>query len=146
MKYYFSFVILALSVAGLHAQTPCFDASLVDPTGFCPLVFDPVCGCDGLTYDNWCFAEVTGGNTSWVDGPCSFSSSDCLDLAPVDFGACEMVMGIVVIDGQCSYLSGCGWEVDGVDYSAYGFESMADCANACPENVSCFDLTEMDFG
>ena len=44
-------------------------------------------------------------------------------------------------DGECQYLSGCGWEVDGVDYSEYGFESFDECNYLCdcPEGwVYCF--------
>jgi len=35
----------------------------------CPLIFDPVCGCDGLTYSNSCFAASAGMNIEFL-GPC----------------------------------------------------------------------------
>lgn len=51
-----------------HAQ--CLD-TLNFPTNSpnCHLDFAPVCGCDGVTYRNWCYAE---GATvqQWTDGPC----------------------------------------------------------------------------
>lgn len=40
-----------------------------DPDCVCPLVFDPVCGCDGETYSNSCFARCAGIR-HWTEGAC----------------------------------------------------------------------------
>lgn len=56
----------------------------------------------------------------------------CTDLAGVDFGFCDMVLGIGIVNGNCSYISGCGSSVGGVNYANALYESMDDCLFSCP--------------
>lgn len=50
--------------------TGCFDPTMVDPTRVCPTIYNPVCGCDGVTYSNACVAQYRHGVTSFTQGAC----------------------------------------------------------------------------
>jgi len=47
----------------------CIDSNLVGNADECIEIYDPVCGCDGITYDNYCVAD-SSGITSYVAGEC----------------------------------------------------------------------------
>lgn len=139
---YLFIAILTYFTASATAQS-CIDSSLIDLTVMCPAVWDPVCGCNGVTYGNECEAVNYGGVTAWVSGECTGTNLDCTDLGGIDFGACDMAMGVVMWNGSCTYLSGCGWEVNGIDYSVYSFWSMEECEDQCGSS-ECIDPSLAD--
>ena len=47
----------------------CIDSNLIGNLDECIEIYDPVCGCDGITYDNYCVAD-SSGITSYVAGEC----------------------------------------------------------------------------
>lgn len=49
----------------------------------CLTVYEPVCGCNGVTYGNACEAEMQGRN--WTKGACS-TATDCGGAGPCPFG------------------------------------------------------------
>ena len=47
----------------------CIDPNLVNDSIVCLTVYDPVCGCDGVTYSNSCYADGSGV-ILYVSGEC----------------------------------------------------------------------------
>jgi hypothetical protein len=47
----------------------CIDPEAIDPQANCYQVYQPVCGCDGNTYSNDCFARINGVK-EWTTGEC----------------------------------------------------------------------------
>jgi hypothetical protein len=59
----------------------------------------------------------------------------CEDVGNVDFGLCDFPLGIAIVNGECTSVSGCDWVVDEVDYSSAFFDSFEDCENSCFNSV-----------
>lgn len=51
------------------ASEDCIDPSKINSEGMCPMNYDPVCGCNEITYSNECKA-IIAGVTKWEKGPC----------------------------------------------------------------------------
>ena len=49
--------------------TLCVDSSKITPGVGCIALWEPVCGCNGKTYSNTCYAKVSGVQ-SYVTGEC----------------------------------------------------------------------------
>ena len=69
----------------------------------------------------------------------------CDDLNDIDFGMCDMYLGVAIIDGQCQYMSGCGWDANGVDYSDAFFNSFSDCEENCLSEPNVCEDIEYDY-
>jgi hypothetical protein len=54
----------------------CIDSSQINLNVLCPGIYEPVCGCDSITYSNSCEATNYGGVVSFTPGPCSSAGID----------------------------------------------------------------------
>ncbi|MBT9556567.1 MAG: hypothetical protein IV100_11090, partial [Myxococcales bacterium] len=63
------------------------------------------------------------------DQECGSTGPTCKDLGQMDFGACEMVLGVAVVDGACQTVSGCSDQ--GVEFYA----DMTQCQKACMVSI-----------
>ena len=89
-------------------------------------------------YCGGCYADFYDMDGNLVD---CYNDESCFDLSDINFGMCDMYMGVGYIYGQCQGISGCGWEVDGVDYSDAFFDSYEDCELECnDDDLSCYEI------
>ena len=93
---------------------------------------------EGLNDNSLYSLHLIQNNTVYAGGryihKSNSSIDECIDLSGLDFGPCAMELGIGYVNSECSYVSGCGWILNGIDYSDAFFDSMDECSSACFEN------------
>ena len=77
------------------------------PWGLAGCAIDEHCLGEGETCE-WCATSSCPFCDDCVPACVVSGPQVCEDAAGVDFGMCEMVLGYTVVDGQCTFLSGCG--------------------------------------
>lgn len=128
-------LLLSAFCFSLNVNAQCIDSAQIDSTVGCFTIYDPVCGCDSITYSNGCYAEYYGGVTSYTQGACNNSSTDCCQAA-FDYEVIIGIAGYTVIFDNLS--SGCFteqvWDFGNGDTS-HAFEpSYTFLANNLPAN------------
>ena len=145
MKRYTLFFPLLFLVALFSCQkdddsTPtnnCIDESKIDYAVCCFEIYQPVCGCDGVTYPNSCIAEFSAGVTSYTYGPCD-GYHDCIDS--------NLIIQGYTVDCSGEYDPVCG--CDGITYTnsciaqfQYGIKYFS--PGPCQPIMDCIDSTLM---
>ena len=91
-------------------------------------------------YCGGCYADFYDLDNNLVD---CYNDNDCTDVGNVQFGMCDMYLGIALVYGECDYISGCGWVIDGVDYSNSFYNSFSECEENCiEEDYSCENIED----
>lgn len=126
------------------ANGDCSSDQYCAPDGFCR--DDGTCkmasDCEA-TGNDWPHIECVGYPTCNSSMECGWICGEpdpCQDLSDVDFGFCLAVLGVGIIDGECTTISGCG------DMGYPLFESMEKCNAECAPPEPCDDLADVDFG
>jgi hypothetical protein len=96
----------------------------VKPTE-CPLISDPICGCDGMTYENACAAAALGVSVNYL-GECivECAHSPCVTGGPLDSTCDPCVETVCAADDVC-----CLSEWDSLCVE----EAVSLCGISCPE-------------
>lgn len=112
-------------------QFPVF--CLDDPCSLGNCISDSTVDCSP-NYCGGCYADyfnVTDGGLIYCETP-----HGVVDLTGIDFGDCEMALGVGWVNNSCQTISGCGWVVDSVDYSGAFFSTEQECIEASTLDIN----------
>jgi hypothetical protein len=122
----------------------CIDSSLINNTVDCISIYEPVCGCNNVTYNNSCEAINYGGVLTYTNGICAEQAPLCSNVSGIDFGLCQMFLGFASNGTSCSGYSGCGYVAGNIDYSSSFYNTLEECLSNCASSSVCLDSSLID--
>lgn len=77
-------IVFVLLTGKCVLKSQCIDTTLIQYGAYCDPRWEPVCGCDGFTYKNDCYAR-NAGLTNWYYGICDPVDFDFNPNPPYDY-------------------------------------------------------------